>query len=669
MASTSRLFIALIMLLLSSPTFAQFDFAMPADDGWQAREEAHGFSSLAVVRPTLEAPSSTIAGARLPVIIDLEFKPGWHIWTNDRELPAPMEIWDGATLTTITVTSTSDDVRPFATHIRWPEPHPYDTDVGDGTKTYGVFEERATIYLPVIVDEDASPGSVTLEVAVDFQACDANGCKAPATWTGRVDIEVHPAPVATGETSSDALAAFPMEIFDSIDPDSTRAADGGTTSRGTQGAPERGGIFGLVATVQSKLQSTYIGLLVLAMIGGFLLNFTPCVLPVIPLKIMGLVQSAHGSRVKTLMLGAAMAGGVIAFWMVLGLFVATINNFSTNQLFQFPVFTIGVGSIVAVLAIGMIGAFTVGLPQSVYKFNPTHDTLQGSFLFGIMAAILSTPCTAPFMGGAITASVGQPKAIVLTVFFALGLGMSLPYLVLAANPKWIEKLPRTGPASELLKQVLGIVMLAVAAYFIGIGVSGIMQQPGMPASKAYWYAVGALSAIAGVWLLIRSFMLTKRSLFRRVAPTLVVCFVVLPFVSTFIGAGYYFSDRMTQKGPITWVYYTPERLNEYLSSNHAVMLKFTAEWCANCHALEHAVVNKPEIVDGLSSRGVIPMKVDITGNNASGNELLNRYSKSIPYLVIQRPDGTVAFESDWYTVDDVLEGIDAATNGTSVAMK
>jgi thiol:disulfide interchange protein DsbD len=650
LALIGQLALALMPGVLSpAAAHAQFDLGKNSDP-WDAREQEFGFFSRAVVKADIAHPARVEAGGRLPVAIILSLKPGWHIWTNDRPLATPMIIWSGATLTQIEADVDDAAVKPFFDRIAWPEAHPYQTDVGDGMATYGVFEKRAVMYLPVLIEADAPAGEISFDVTINFQACDANGCKAPDAETISVTVEIVPAGTTVDPVTDADLAHFPMEIFDDIDPDAAPPVatdpDPGTAGPGAGPAGTTG-----AAGPAAVASAGFLGVFAIAMLGGFLLNFTPCVLPVIPIKIMGLVQSGHGSRGRTFALGAAMAVGVIGFWMVLGTLVTSLNNFSTNQLFQYPAFPISVGLIVGVLAIGMIGAFTIGLPQSVYRFNPSHDSLHGSVMFGVMAAILSTPCTAPFMGGAITASVGQSKIVVLSLFFAIGLGMAIPYLLLAANPKWIEKMPRTGPASELLKQVLGLIMLAVAAYFIGIGISGLLQQPGLAPSRAYLYFVGALSIIAGEWMLVRTFEITP-SRGRR---------IFFGFIANIMmGAGVYFAVAMTKPGQIQWIYYTPERLEAELAAGRPVMMKFTAEWCANCHLLERTVVDRDAVVERLAKHGVVPMKVDITSRNAVGNDLLNEYWKSIPYLVIQRPDHSVAFQSDWYTLSDLLEGIDAA---------
>ena len=191
--------------------------------------------------------------------------------------------------------------------------------------------------------------------------------------------------------------------------------------------------------------------------------------------------------------------GIVFFWLLLGLLLAFVSGFTaTNQLFQYPAFTIGVGVIIAVMAIGMCGLFSIRLPGKLYMVNPSHDTLHGSFLFGIMTAVLSTPCTAPFMGAAAAWATTEPPAITLLVFACIGLGMALPYLVLSAFPKLTDRMPRAGAASELIKQVMGLLMLAAAAYFIGVGLSGLMAEPPEPPSRSYlWFVAAVVIAARG----------------------------------------------------------------------------------------------------------------------------------------------------------------------------
>jgi thiol:disulfide interchange protein DsbD len=393
-------------------------------------------------------------------------------------------------------------------------------------------------------------------------------------------------------------------------------------------------------------------LLFIAAVGGFLLNLTPCVLPLIPIKIMGLAKAA-GNRKRSFSLGLAMSLGVVAFWVMLAIAMSTIVGFkTTHRLFQYPAFTLTVGVIICVMAVGMSSLFTVRLPSWIYAANPSQDSLTGSFLFGILTAVLSTPCTAPFMGAAAAWSVTQSPFITMSTFGAIGMGMALPYFVLSTFPSLLSRVPRTGPGSELVKQIMSLLMLAAGAYFLGTGLAGTLAEPPDPPSQTYWWLVAFFIAIAGLWLLWRTFRIASG---RRTQVTLVVLGLTL------IATGFVVGIRFTKSSPIHWIYFTPERFAAAHKSAKVIVLEFTAAWCLNCHGLEQGVLHNSNVVALMNSGNVIPIKVDLTGNNSAGSRKLRESGRSsIPYLVIYSPDGNEVFASDAYTVKQILEGIQSA---------
>jgi thiol:disulfide interchange protein len=326
-----------------------------------------------------------------------------------------------------------------------------------------------------------------------------------------------------------------------------------------------------------------------------------------------------------------------------------------NQLYQYPPATVGVGLVIAVMAVGMCGWFTTRLPRWVHLFEPGYESVGGAMGVGVMAAVLSTPCTAPLMGAAAAWAATQEWGVTLATFGAVGAGMALPYVVLAAWPRLVEKVPRTGPASELVKQVMGVLMLAAAAYFVGVGISGWMVQEGEQAGLWYWWPVMGFVAAAGLWLAWRTARIA-RSPGRRVA---------------FVGVGLlmaagavYGGVRLTDRGPVQWVAYTPERLEAALSAGRVVVLDFTAEWCLNCKWLEKNVLSAPRVAELLNGAGVAAMKVDLTGKNEAGREKLRRVGRvAIPLLVVYTPGGEEVFKSDFYTVEQVAAAVERAKVG------
>jgi thiol:disulfide interchange protein DsbD len=499
------------------------------------------------------------------------------------------------------------------------------------------FEGRSIIYLPVRVEETIKPGKLKTKLEFEYQACAANYCLFPK----KIKLEESLAVVEPGATVVNTNA----ELFAGFDAGLATASSGGVNFD----------LFGWYFTIDVSSGIGLALLLLTAAFGGILLNLTPCVLPLIPIKIISLSHVAQ-NRKQCFLLGLAMCLGVLVFWIILGAMIALVSDFSaTNQLFHYPAFTMLIGIIIGLMAIGMFGSFSLRLPSFIYMINPEQDTLHGSFGLGILAAILSTPCTAPFMGAAAAWAATQAPVRTLATFAAIGSGMALPYLVLSASPALVKNMPKTGPASVLVKQVMGLFMLAAAAYFIGVGFAGFFSSPSTPPSKIYWWAVMLFCIAAGCWLAYRTLQIASTIKMRAF-------FVGVGVIVAALSA--WGSVRLTDQGPVDWVYYTPQRFEDAAADRKIIVMVFTAEWCLNCKALEQGVLEDPKIVKLFKRDDILAMKVDITGNNPAGKAKLKEVGNlTIPLLVIFSPSGKQFFKSDFYTADQIYDAVTKVLGG------
>jgi len=598
-------------------------------------------------------------GDRLPIAIVLDFEDKFHSWPNKPVVPPEFGDFFEPIPTTIDPVSVPAGVQ--LGQVQWPAPSMVRADYGTGPIEFLSYAGRAVAYVPAIIPASAPAGEMAIDFQVGYQACDETQCYAPEMITVRASVAVAASADRVSPADGPPPAAAGADLFKGFDPrgyeatveGSTAAAAGGVSG----GAPGTVAInvFGRSFDLDPSGGAGMVLLLLVAALGGVLLNFTPCVLPVLPFKVLALSRAAGTPR-RLALLGVCMALGVVAFWLAIGGAIAYVAGFtSISSLFQTGWFAFVVGIVVAAMAVGMLGVFEFQAPQWAYQVNPSQDTVQGSLLFGVMTAVLSTPCTAPFMGSASAWAATQSPPVTLATFGAIGAGMALPYLLLSLRPGLLHRVPRSGPGSVLVKQVMGLFMLAVAAFFIGTSLSAWLHVPPDPVSRRYWWAVVLFVVIACAWLVYGTVKVTpspaKRVAFGGAGVAIAV-------------ASLYLARGLASEGPIDWVHFTPERLAAAEARGDVVVMDFTAEWCLNCKALEAAVLHQPEVVDLLSRPGVTPVKVDLTGDNPDGRAQLQALGwVGIPLLAVFGP-GTgyedTPLKYDSYTVATVRDAVEQA---------
>lgn len=597
--------------------------------------------------------ASIAPGSRSVMAITLRMQPPYHINPDKDRLP------DDTRLIPTSVTLSDLPAGITAGIVQYPEPHMVQVRYTGEVESVAALEGEVTLYVPLTVASDVAPGTHVVQASVRYQSCNETVCLFPATTRVRIDVVVDAAAddAMIDDEKAALFAGFDVAKFDAV-AKPPAATDSAVTPQPTKSPARRLDAFGYGIDLDGLSWMLVPVLLLAAFIGGLLLNFTPCVLPVIPLKIMSLSKSA-GDRTRTIILGTAMSAGVVAFWLGLGVAMSLFSGFqATSQLFGFWWFSLTMGLLIVALAVGMCGLFTISLPQSVYRITPRQDSVGGSMGFGVMTAVLSTPCTGPFMGAAAAAALSLPFVHRIVIFGTIGLGMAAPYFVLSAFPKLVNRMPRTGPASELIKQVMGLLMLAAGAYFIGVGIVALSSDGSSQPSQLYWWPVAACIVAAGGWLVYRTFVVARTTASRATFATLGLMIVASSYFIMPLHEG----RAADEEDPlhIAWVYYTPDRFAEAQAQGQVVMLDFTAEWCLNCKLLEATVLRTESVTAVLREPDVVAMKVDLTGTNEAGRALLQDLSAvAIPYLVVFDAKGQPTFRADSYTPAQVVAAIEA----------
>ncbi len=394
-------------------------------------------------------------------------------------------------------------------------------------------------------------------------------------------------------------------------------------------------------------------MLVLAVAGGLVLNLMPCVLPVLSLKLLTVIH--YGGRERPLIRRGflASAAGIVASFLALAAALIGLKLAGAavgwGIQFQQPLFLVFLLGVVVIFAANLAGLFEIPLPAFLggAGSEPAAHGLAGHFLGGAFATLLATPCSAPFLGTAVGFALARGPGEILLIFAALGVGMSLPYLLVAVFPVLAARLPRPGRWMLLVRRVLALALLATAVWLAWV-LARVTGLPAAAGATALLVLAAAVLATALAWRLRLGVAVLAAALAAGVAAQ------GTPTVPGTASRG----DHA-----IAWAPFAPEQVAALVGEGRTVVVDITAAWCVTCQVNEARTFGDPAVVAALKEPGVVAMRGDWTRPDNAISAFLAQHDRyGIPFNAVygpRRPEGVVLPEL--LTPDTLLQALEQVT--------
>jgi len=523
-----------------------------------------------------------------------------------------------------------------------------------GLGSVPVYAGRATIRVPAEADEDIANGPVTLAGLLKFQPCDEGGkCLPEEAVTFAVTVGA-PAGAKLGAAADTAGGSETLATDRSASPaDGTAGVT--TTSKSGSGIEETLKQWGLW------------GLLLGCFLYGLFINATPCVLPLLSIKVLGFVQQAHESRRRTLLLGLSFGAGVMLFFVLLGLLASRGSN-----ILQYPAAIIALGGIVMALALSMLGVYTLQVPTAATNLEATiqQEGMLASFGKGALAPVLGFACTGPLLAGAFGWATKQPPEIAILAFLVAGLGMASPYMLLGANPNWLNFLPKPGNWMITFERIMGFLLLGMVLWLI----SPLVHQIG--SDGLLWTLAFFVAVAMACWVLGKVQITmpdTLRWKYRGAAFAIVVVGGVLVYGWIYpIGPAVEIQRSIHQFGSlvakdwsegIPWNRWSDKAVQQTVRKGQPVFVDVTAAWCTVCKANKKLATNTADVRKKMESCGVVPFQADYTLEDPEITAALRQFDRAGPPLNLVyrpgRPDEPIVLDTN-LTKTYLLEVLDQA---------
>jgi thiol:disulfide interchange protein/DsbC/DsbD-like thiol-disulfide interchange protein len=389
------------------------------------------------------------------------------------------------------------------------------------------------------------------------------------------------------------------------------------------------------------------------LLGGMILNLMPCVFPVLAIKVVGFTRHA-GDRRGHRISGFAYTAGVVLSFVALGALVLTLRA-AGEQLgwgfqLQSPAVVAALAALFTLIGLNLSGLFEFGnfLPAGVAELESRHPVVN-SFLAGMLAVAIASPCTAPFMGASLGLAIGLPASQALLIFAAIGVGMALPYLAASLVPAVARLLPRPGAWMDVFRKLMAFPMFATVAWLVWV----LGQQSGIDGAAAL------LALLLAMAMVIWAFTLRGRARAMIAAISLaglaVLAWSIGPSITRALPAA-----ALSDAAPDTqgWQAWQPGRVDQLLAAGRPVFVDFTAAWCVTCQYNKKTTLSNPQVLADLASKKVALLRADWTRQDPAITAALGQLGRNgVPVYVFYKAGSAPVVLSEILSVDEVRSAI------------
>jgi thiol:disulfide interchange protein len=584
-------------------------------------------------------PSGVRAGESVELKVLIPLSPGLHLYGPG--VPEPYY----ATQAKITSSGPIKwDVKPV---------YPRVSELEAAGETIQVLEPqdgKVTLRFMGTVSDEVPASTVDISISLTYQACSDSQCYPPVIdKVVRGTFKIGSTWNKEGQTSGKSVESEETAVVGGLE-GGAEVSSGGSleeTAVVSQSgdSSEKTGSDGLGTTVSlfsHKIDLRKAGVaipLMVAFLAGLILNIMPCVLPVIPIKILQLAKQAQHENHSPLRLAMIFSVGVVSFFLSIGVVAVILKGgFSWGQTFQSTTILMALSMILVLLALGMFDVYQVLVPKFVANRSFVQKGHIGALSMGFLAGILSTPCSFGILGAAVAWAQSQAVWLTLVGFMMIGLGMAFPYVLLSASPRFVAKIPKTGRWSELFKQSMGFLLLGVAVFLV----------TALPKDKVVWMLMYLVlfAFVIWFWGQVLEF---KHGFWSKTAK---VAGVIVLIVS---GWGMLRSES----NRLEWQELTEVNFTTAISSGKDVVVEFTADWCINCKTVEYFVLENELVKEALRRNEVVLLRADLTSKNPYAEKMLRQWTgqSGPPFTIIFKANGHRVLLPGIYDKQELIEAV------------